>query len=75
MNAAGQLFDYLGSPRGQVVVYLADSTKDRKELVVWKRHDFDRRNIPSSFKGYRVIVEDMPHVTGQYATRAGTFLR
>ena len=71
MNAAAQLFDYLGSPRGQLVIYLADSTGKRKEIVVWKRHDYDRRNIPSSFKGYRVIVQDMPHLTGQTAASAG----
>lgn len=64
MNAAKQLFDYLGNPRGQLVIYMSGSAESEKQLIVWARHGYDRRNIPPSFEGHKVVVRDMPCVTG-----------
>lgn len=75
MDAARQLFDFLGSPKGQVVIYLSDSTEGQKEIVIWVRHGYDRRKIPSYFMDHRVVVEDMPRLNAQVsASRSLAFI-
>lgn len=60
MNAAEQLYDYLGKPRGQVVIFLNNKTPSEKELIVWVKQGYDCRKIPVQFCEYKVSIQEMP---------------
>lgn len=60
MDAARELYEKLGAPRGQLTVTWGLDPLGNRFLQVWIQSGFPVRGIPSSFRGYKVEYSTAP---------------
>lgn len=65
MIVARQLLDSIAAPRGAVTVVPERNGGESWVLKVWVRNGRIPPNVPSTFQGFRVQVEEQPRATAE----------